>query len=398
MKRAKSIRSFIKAHRKKIIACSFVGIGLAALLLYKLGSLVNGLSTLEMFTASQAVGFHGIYHDPLYLPIKLVRSILFFIFPDHGQTITRLPSIVFGAFSVLSFYYVMRVWHGVRTAVLTGLLFATSAWVLHVSRVAGNEVLYLWAVPTLLSLQILLQRHFQRWYVAFGSVIIWGMMLYVPGLVWLLIISLSAQRKTLSAIWKHYSGWRKSALIAAGLVWLPLLILRLATSLATLRTWLGLPEHFVSLSHAVKGFVGVPVHLLFRGPQYPDLWLDKAPIFDIFTLVVAFLGLYFYAKHWQNSRSKLLLGFGVAGFVLTGIGGAVGLSVLVALLYVTAGMGLTYLLHEWLKVFPLNPLARGLGIGLVALAVSLSVILNMRAYFIAWPHNNTTKATFQYHR
>jgi hypothetical protein len=60
--------------------------------------------------------------------------------------------------------------------------------------------------------------------------------------------------------------------------------------------------------------------------------------------------------------------------------------------------GLAYLLRDWLKTFPNNPVARGVGIGLVVAAVGLSCIYNYRAYFIAWPHNTVTRTVFIYHR
>ena len=148
----------------------------------------------------------------------------------------------------------------------------------------------------------------------------------------------------------------------------------------------------------LKQFAAVPVHLFIRGPQYPELWLGKAPILDVFALVACILGIYFYLTHWKASRSRYLAVLALFGFVLVGLGGPVGLSILVPLLYMAVATGLAYLLRDWLKTFPNNPLARSLGIGLVVFAVTLSCLYNYRAYFIAWPHTAVTKATFRYHR
>ena len=69
--------------------------------------------------------------------------------------------------------------------------------------------------------------------------------------------------------------------------------------------------------------------------------------------------------HWQLVAQPLARHAALSsGVVLVGLGGPVGLSILVPLLYVAVATGLAYLLHEWLKVFPNNPLARGFGIGL----------------------------------
>src|SRR5438445_13046759 len=125
-------------------------VGLGWLLLFRLGSLTGGLSAGEMTAATTPVGWHGMYHHTLYLPLKCVRSVAFVVFPGHGQTLTRLPNTLFGALAIIAFTWLVRLWHSTRTAVLAGLLFATGAWVLHVSRLASFDVLYLWATPTLL--------------------------------------------------------------------------------------------------------------------------------------------------------------------------------------------------------------------------------------------------------
>src|SRR5580704_13185174 len=82
--------------------------GLSWLLLHRLGSLTGGLSAGELAAASQPVGWHGIYHQPFYLPLNLVRSVVFFLSPNHGQTLTRLPNIAFGALTIASFAALIR--------------------------------------------------------------------------------------------------------------------------------------------------------------------------------------------------------------------------------------------------------------------------------------------------
>jgi hypothetical protein len=140
------------------------------------------------------------------------------------------------------------------------------------------------------------------------------------------------------------------------------------------------------------------VNLFVSGPHQPALWLGRAPILDVFTLAMCIIGLYFYGLHPRASRTKLLGSLFLIGAVLVALAGPVGLSLLVPILYIIAATGITYLIKEWLKVFPLNPLARGLGLGLVALAVTLACAYNLRAYFVAWPHNDNTHAVFHYRR
>jgi hypothetical protein len=178
-------------------------------------------------------------------------------------------------------------------------------------------------------------------------------------------------------------------------VWLPLLITSLLRP-HQLILWLGAPQHFAAPLTLLKQLAGVFVHLFVRGPQYPDIWLGRVPIMDIFVLVMCVVGIYFYAIHHAAFRSRLLLSYFTVGVLLVALHGPVSINLLVPLLYIVAATGIAYLLREWLIVFPLNPFARGLGIALISLAVLMSCVYNLRAYYVAWPHNSVTKATFRY--
>lgn len=372
-------------------------VALTFLLLYRLGSLVKGVSLAESHTAVSPVGWHGIYHDALYLPVKLVRSVDFFLFGHHGQTLTRLPNVFFGLLSLGSFIWLIKLWYGNRIAIMSGILFACSAWFLHASRLATFDVMYLWALPSILLGNTLLQRYPKKAAMYYGNVILWGLLLYVPGMVWILAINLFLQRGAIAKGWRHFGGWWQRALyVVLGLVWLPLLIANLIQA-HVWKTWLGLPVHLVSPLMLVKHFVGVFVHLFIRGPEYPQIWLGRAPVLDIFTLALCVIGIVFYARHIEVARARMLFTFSLVGVVLVALGGPVGLSLLVPLTYIFAATGLAYLLREWLHVFPANPLARNLGIGLICLAIALSCVYNMRSYFVAWPNAAATKVVFRYH-
>ncbi|MGH7191906.1 MAG: hypothetical protein ACREJM_00050 [Candidatus Saccharimonadales bacterium] len=385
---------------RRLLAGAVVAVAAVAwLLLYKLGSLTGGLSAGELAASGAPVGWHGIYDQPFHLPLELARSVLFFLFPDHGQTLTRLPNAFFGALAIASFGGLIRLWHGRRTAILATAMFAAGAWTLHVSRLASFDILYLWAFPALLLGHFALRRYYRNPYVWFGSLMTWGLLIYVPGMVWFAALDIWLQRRFIAGGWREARRWwMRVAYILAGLVWLPLLVAGLSRSPGTIRTWLGLPAHITTGWALVKQFAEVPVHLFVSGPENPRSWLGHAPVLDIFALAACALGIYFYVTHWRASRSHYLALLAAIGFVLVGLGGPVPLSLLVSLLYVSAATGLAYLLHEWLKIFPNNPLARGLGLGLIIVAVALSCAYNYRAYFVAWPHAAATKATFQYRR
>lgn len=381
---------------RQLIGWSVAAAVVAWLLLFKLGSLTGGLSAGEMRAASDPVGWHGIYHHPLYLPLDLARSVVFYLFPAHGQTLTRLPDAFFGALSVLAFVVLIRMWHGSRIAAMAGAIFAFSAWTLHVSRLASFDVMYLWAMTTLTASHFLVRRYHKLPLVWVGGIVVWGLLIYVPGMIWLVLADIWLQRRFVVQGWRAAeSFWWRLLYVIAGLVFLPLVGIGLSRA-GTLKTWLGIPAHFDSAGGVLKHFAGVPVHLFVRGPEYPYLWLGRAPILDVFGLAMFVLGVYFYISHMRSARSRYLLVMAIIGFVLVGMNGPVTLSLLVPMLYMGIATGLAYLLHEWFKVFPSNPLARSVGLGLVILAVVASCVYNYRAYFVAWPHTEVARTTFHY--
>ncbi|HVW23503.1 MAG TPA: hypothetical protein VHB51_03435 [Candidatus Saccharimonadales bacterium] len=394
----KKFRKFLAKNRRKLFWMTLAALSLAALLLFRLGSLTGGLSPEEAAAANGTYCWSGLYHQPLFLPLDLLRSVIFFAFRHHGQTLTRLPDAMLGGLAILAFGQLLRRWHGNRTAALTLALFACGAWTLHVSRLASNDVLYLLALPLMLLAHLNLSDKHSKPRDFYAILLLWGLSLYVPGLIWFVLLDIWWLRKSLKTGWTALKNLKQRLLAGlAVVVWLPLLIIDL-TRAGQWRIWLGLPDQWPAPLHYLKELAAVPLHLLVRGPEGATTWLGKAPVLDIFSLAVCLIGIFFYAKHWRANRSHLIASWLVLGIILIALGGAVSLSLLVPMLYVLAATGIAYLLHEWLQVFPINPLARAIGIGLVILAVAASCFYNLRAYFVAWPNDPTTVAAFQEHR
>jgi hypothetical protein len=161
------------------------------------------------------------------------------------------------------------------------------------------------------------------------------------------------------------------------------------------RTWLGLPSHFAAPWTIAHQLVKMPWYIFVHQPLDGQSWLNGLPVLDIFSSAMFGLGAYFYFRHWRAPRSRLLLGYIVLSAVLFAIGGPVALSSILPILYVVLVAGVAYLLHEWLRVFPLNPLARWTGVIVLAAVIATVCLYHTRAYFVAWP--NTTQAISLFH-
>ena len=392
----KELKQIFVKNRVKVAVIVAVCLSLLALVMYRLGTLTPGLSAGEAVVASTPIGWNGIYNEPLFLPLDVIRSIIFFAFNDVGNLLLRAPNAFFGLLTVACMAYVLKRWHGTRTAIFGTVLFATSAWFLHVSRLASNDVMYLLAIPLLLATGVALSRHSNKALVFYGSVFAWGLLLYIPGLLWLVALTVFWQRKYIKAGWQHFSKlWQRALYVFVGLLWLPLLIYHLIKS-SNVLLWLGAPEQFAAPLVLLKDFVAVFVHLFVRGPLYPEVWLGQLPVLNIFILISCIVGIYFYARNPKAIRTRQLLSYFIVGVVLIALKGDVALSLLVSLMFIFAATGVAYLLREWLKVFPNNPFARSLGIAIICVAVGLSAIYGIRSYFVAWPNNSVTKGVFRY--
>jgi hypothetical protein len=365
------------------------------LMFYRLGNIIGGVSHAEASVMKLPLGWHGLYKDPLNLPINVLRSIEMKYFSPLSQTLLRLPNVVFGILTIICFYALCYIWYGFRIAIMTSAMFAASAWTMHVSRYASYDVEYLFAITLFLLTTAILHKQPKNkyWYSVINF--IWSILLFIPGMVWFIGYDIWRQRKEI----KHGFREQNSLLaipvyIASSIISFPLLLLNFTHSPPSVLSWLGIPAKFNPTLTMVKDFFGVFVHLFIRGPQNPALWVGKAPVLDIFALFCAAIGIYFYVTHLKASRTKLLFICFAIGVTLITLDGAVKLSILVPMVFLFIGAGLAYLLRQWLQVFPINPIARGVGYGLIIFAITLSCVYNLRAYYVAWPHNPISQSVF----
>lgn len=365
------------------------------LMLYRLGSLINGVSSAEIATRSMLIGLHGIYHNPLNLPLNGLRSLDYKFFHPTTQTLLRLPNAIIGGVTIIAFYYLAKLWYSTRIAIATSLMFATSAWTLHISRLASNNIDYMAGVTFFILSTAILHRYSDKRYVHSLINLLWGLMLYIPGIAWLVVINGIRQHKQIGKGFKLQKSFLSvTTYILSILIPLPLLVNYLIKSPKHILAWLALPSHLPDPATIAKQFGGVFVHILIRGPQYPNLWLGRQPILDIFCLVALVLGAIFYITHLSATRSHLLIGSFIVGLVLISISGGIDLSFLVPVIFLFIAAGIAYLLQQWLAVFPKNPFARYTGYILISAAVAVSCLYGLRSYFVAWPHNPQSQAVF----
>ncbi len=394
----KRLLGYVRAHWRLICLYVFGVAVVSCLMLFKLGSLTHGLSAAEIQQAEFSSSWRHIADSPLHLPLTFIQWIILTVVPHHGNTVTRAASPVFALGALLAFAYVLRRWYGIRTAIFGSVIFGLSAWFLHVSRYASTDVLYLWAIPTLLAILIAWDKHHSRRRATYCAIAALSLLLYIPGLVWLILASLLLQPHLLTHSWQiTKSLYGRIIVVLLPLLLVTPLIVAFVNTPSLAQTWLGLPQNFGTPESVVRNLVHSISFFVYKGPDTPTLWLARTPILSFFGTVMALLGVLFYATHFRAPRTRWLLALFIISALLFAMGGPVTISILVPLMYLLVSAGIGYLLHEWLQVFPRNPLARSAGFVLLGIAVALSCAYNLKSYYVAWPHNTAAQAAFRKH-
>ncbi len=390
-----SFRNVIVRHRLAIAILLLASSLLASLLLRNITTIPGGLSKAELAIAAVPIGWNGIAQEPFFILNKLIRSAGYVLFGQGGALVSRVPSVLLGILAIVSFAIVVKFWHGTRLAVLGAVLFATSAWVLHVSRYTGYDSSYLMAIPLLLLTQtLLLKTKHILWTLLILA--IWSMLLFVPGMIWFVLLAAYWQLPELQDAWQQYRmWWQRTLLVVVGFSWAPLLIYHFTQSVSSIQTWTGLPAEFGTVADFGLRIATVPVNLFAFGPNNPELWLGRLPILDVIAAGLAVLGIWYYARRWRANRTQLLASYAGLAILIIGLGGAVQLSLIVPIAYLLAVAGTAYMLNDWLKRFPNNPVARSFGIVLITVVIAVSSLYNLRSYFVAWPNNQQTMSRFE---
>lgn len=396
----KQFRKWLKRHGRAT-SLTIIAVALCAwLLLAHLGDLTNGLSSREVNLANQTRDLGTIIQNPVGLPLTILQWIAGWL-PFEGTIWLRLPSVIIGGIAILAMAYVLRRWYGPRTALFGTVLFLTSAWFLHVARLATFDILLLAGPLVLLASHVLLHERGTGRFVRFGWPFIQFGLLYIPGMIWFLLLNFLWQRQDIKkAFAQSSSWWERSGLAVSALVLLAPLVagLWIGDSRQVALSLAGLPASLPSAGEVLSTLGHNLLFIGIYGTAEADMWLNHLAIFGVFMAVMIVLGAYFYIQHSGARRTRLLASFGLLGLILASLTGPVTVGIVVAWCYLVAAAGIAYLLHLWLKVFPKNPVARNIGIGAIVLVVSVSCVYNLRQYFLAWPRNPATQAVFEPHK
>lgn len=392
--RSKKVKNFFKVHWQSIISAGIILGILLSLLFFRIGTITPGLALREVEFINSASSIELIRSNPLNLPLKLILFALEkFSLLDIATA--RSASAVFGLAMILLFYYIVRQFATRRIALLASFMFVVSSWFLQTARIALPDILLPFSITALLALGILINNHrSSKWFLLL-TIVSLGLLIYVPGIIWLVVALVVWQGKTIkTAINKIPVAW----LVIGGIVLIALLtplILASINDIDVLFNTLLIPREFAPIEW-LRRLLAIPILLVARGPLDPLFNLGRLPILGILSSVFMAIGVFNLAIQPKLVRTKISLLLGIYGVLLVVFNGPGLIAGLMPVVFIVSACGMMMLLQQWFTVFPNNPYARYFAVAVIALSISLTGVYNVRRYFIAWGGSVPTNTIFTY--
>ncbi len=362
------------------------------LLIYRLGSLLPGFSNAEQ-AAYHNHSFSQMIADPLFLPHRLLQLVIIKVFsPSFGSA--RLASVIIALGLIVSFYYTLTHWFSKRVAVVSTVLFASSAWFLHIARSAEPTIILLFSVIVIAYGTETRGRRFRHILLPVGTLLA-AMMLYIPGMIWFVIAGAVWQRRVLKELIQTSKVHVITGSAILGVLLLPLIYSSIKDPHVLYEIG-GLPkEGMNNILQIGRNFLDVPIRLLWHGPNDPSIWLGRMPLLDFGSVLLAILGIYSFLLDWQLDRSRIVIGGAALSWMLTSLGGPVSVAILLPFCFLFVAAGIAFMVGQWFTVFPRNPFARGLAYVLLGCATLAIGWYNVQHYFVAWPRTPATRASYR---
>lgn len=384
-----------KVSTRTLVLWLIASSGMVFLLVFRLLKSTGSLySPGEIMAHHHAQSWHTLYDNPLELPYT------FFVWLGatigyHSVLLNRVVAIMFAFVAAWLFYYILTNWISRRIAILATILFVASNGYLHAARLGTAAVLQ-FGVLLLMALPILITNapNASRRKLFYLSAAIGSALLYVPGMIWQLLLTAAMRRKKLFRILSRLSPLQKVATGLASIVVATPLVWAMYRTPRLLLDFAGLPHQMPSSEQIVSNATTFASTLFYHSGFSPEYVTHGSALVSAGELLLFALGLYALAKPPRHATSYFMLGSLVVSSILVILGSQVFLVALIPIIYLVIAWGMYYFLDEWLTVFPRNPIARRLGVTLLCAVLASCVLFHLRSYFVAWPHNSVTRKVY----
>lgn len=388
----KSFLGWISHKAPVLITYTVLLVATAALFVYRQNSLIPGANIYEEVVRDRVVSYEypwRISVDAPYITVSWLVSKAVFADPLVSA---RFVAAIASVLSVFMFYHLLRNWLlSPGKAVVGTALFATSSWTLALGRGAHAStvsIFLLLLIFTLGTRLLFTTRPFVDWLLLTSATVL---SLYSPVAPWLVFmigaVSMfhynKRQRSLPIKLWQKFVLWTVGVLLALPLGWS--MFIDPSQGLVLL----GVNSLVETIPMVVLNMLDALKAIFFVGLVDMPLGLGNLPMLDIFSLFMFLLGCYYFERRLSLKRSKLLFGGFAIALVVCSLSSFnfERYSVLLPIVYIFISAGVHESITRWLNVFPRNPIARSIGVVVMAIAIGFVGSYHLHKVFIARPGN-----------
>ena len=325
------------------------------------------------------------------LPLHLLQLGIFSLFGVSTLTI-KLPSIILAIASAIAIFFLLRRWFKPSISILSLILIVSSGQFSFVAQSFTPQILYiLYSSLILLFASLVFQKAKlgKIWKICLSIAV--GLSLFTPyfwfinlGLITVALVHPHTRHFILRR--KYLHQWLPASLIFLALA-LPALFFSLISP-SFLTEIIGLNNLQLSITENIR--VLVTSYIL---PDLTTINGQIAPLLDFGVLIIILFGFIQTLKNCQSARSYMIIAWSALALPLLIIDPSLN-SVMTVPVFVLLAVGIETLLHEWYKLFPKNPYARGTGLAMIIAMISMMTLTSLDTFINSYRH--LPEAVYQY--
>lgn len=367
--------------------------GVYLLYIWRLGTLTPGLSPSESAARQLTSKLSDISDNPINAPLRLLRYLAQNL-GHHGAFYMRLASVIFMVLFVICLYLLLKTWFGRLIGFFGTLLVMGTPWFILMARSATGTVMLLAPLAIIASFLWLTNSKEQSKLAWVTLVCACAVSLYIPGLMWFVLVAGWIRRRELLNNLKQHGPLIISLSVILAIAIIVPLALAISRDLSVGRQLLLIPDHWQGVVGSLKSTAWSVLALFWHTPYHIDMIIGRLHLLSITQVALAAIGVY---AMWINARKETysLLAILAASIIFSGLNAnleLLTLAILAVCIFATAG--LRYLYVEWRGVFPRNPIPKALALSLIGLVIGVHMMLGVRYALIAWPHTTATHTLY----
>ena len=306
------------------------------------------------------------------LPFRLLQTIIFSLFGVSIFTI-KLPSIILAISTAIAIFFLLRRWFKPNVAILSMLIIVATGQYLFIAQSATANILYvLYSALILLFASLILQKAKHALFWKIGLTASLALSLYTPYFIYinigLCIVALLHPHTRYHLLRKSQRlNWLISAVVF-GILITPLVYL-CVTHPELLKVLLG--QNAFATIDLVAGLKTLLFSYFWISPIVANGQI--IPILDYGALAIIILGGIVLFRQRHTARTYMIVAWMILTLPLLIIDPHL-TTIMTIPLIILLSIGLEALLHEWYRLFPKNPYARGTGLVLTVLLVGVMVL------------------------